>query len=72
MNIQELYRLLAPQPDVIEKLDAVRCEIDLQKAEDIMSRLLDRKTAAEAYQDLKLYLQDDVDNWKMLYWIELD
>lgn len=67
MRMEELYYLTGLQAEIICRLHSVCEEVDFGQAAPYMERLMDRRTAAEAYKELKTFLADDVDNMKMLY-----
>lgn len=67
MEMEALYRLTRLPPEVICRLRSVCEEIDFGQAEPYLERMTDRKTAAEAYKELRGVLAEDADNMKMLY-----
>lgn len=67
MRMEELYYLTGLQAEIICRLHSVCEEVDFGQAAPYMERLMDRRTAAEAYKELKTFLAEDVDNMKMLY-----
>ncbi len=67
MELNELYRLLDLQPEMVEQLEHIGTELDLTQAAPYLEQLTKRQTAAQAYNDLKAFLQEDEGNMKMLY-----
>ena len=67
MELHELYHLIGLQDEIIQKLKAVREEIHLDQINVYWDQLMDGKTAAQSYEELKTVLAEDADNLKMLY-----
>lgn len=66
-EMQELYRLIGLQPEIIRGLEETGMETEAEKQELQLARLLDRDTVRNAYEELKKRLENDPDNLKMLY-----
>ncbi|NBH32925.1 hypothetical protein D3Z58_05045 [Clostridiaceae bacterium] len=67
MILQELYHLIGLQNEIIEKLRVICGEIHLGQMDEYLDKLMDGKTAAQSYEELKTVLAEDEDNLKMLY-----
>lgn len=67
MKSDELYQLIDLQDEMIQKLRTVREEIHLSEWEEYLEKLMDEKTAAKSYEELKKVLGEDKDHLKMLY-----
>lgn len=67
MRANELYRLIDLQPEMVQKLDAVRGKIDMDQIDGYLEKMMDGKTAAQAYKELDASLAEDQDHLKMLY-----
>ncbi len=67
MDLYELYYLIGLQTEMIQKLKLVGEKIDLKQIDFYLEQLMDRKTAVESYRHLKILLEEDKDNIKMLY-----
>ena len=66
MELQDLYRWINLQPEIIQKLEIIRKELNLGQIEPYLERLQKRETAAAAYKELKNFFGEDEDNLKML------
>ena len=66
-SLNEIYDLIDLQPEIIKKLEAIDGQIDLEQIDIYLERMLDIKTAEQAYRQLKDLLQNDEDHLKMLY-----
>ena len=67
MKLQELYHLIGLQDEIIQKLRVICVEIHLGQMDEYLDKLMDGKTAAQSYEELKTVLDEDEDNLKMLY-----
>lgn len=67
MELQELYQLIDLQPEMRERLQSVGKEVDLKQVAPYLEQLTDMKAAAQAYEALKSFLQEDIGHMKMLY-----
>lgn len=67
MELYELYNLIGLQSEMIQSLRFAGKEIDFKKTNLYLEQMMDMKTAALAYKDLKALLKEDKDNIKMLY-----
>lgn len=67
MDLYELYDLIDLQTEMIQKLKLVGEKIDLKQIDFYLKQLMDRETAVESYRHLKILLEEDKDNMKMLY-----
>lgn len=63
----ELYDRIHLQPEIIKKLDALSEQIDMSGLTGDLERMMDRKTARQAYLQLKELLSVDAEHLKMLY-----
>lgn len=67
MELQELYSLIDLPAEMLQKLNRISEKIDLKQMDGYLEPLLDRKTAHQAYRQLRSLLEEDPDNMKMLY-----
>lgn len=67
MELEEMFRILDLQPEMIQRLDGVQKELDLAKLEVYLKRLQDRKTAALANKQLQALFWEEEDHLKLLY-----
>lgn len=67
MELQELYRLIGLEPEMVMILERTGRELDLGPISVLLERLTDRETAQEAYEELCSCLSEDEDQIKMLY-----
>lgn len=67
MQLQELYRMIELQPEVIDKLDEISKKTELKQFEPYLKDLMEIETAGKAYGALKDFLHEDKDNFRMLY-----
>lgn len=67
MEFDELYQLIDLQAEMIQKLRTIREEIYLSEWEEYLEKLMDEKTAAKSYEELKKVLGEDKEHLKMLY-----
>lgn len=63
----ELYDRIHLQSEMVEKLKELSEQIDLSLLESNLEKMMDRKTAKQAYLQLKEFFQDDEGHMKMLY-----
>lgn len=67
MRLHELYHLIGLQDEIIQKLRVICGEIHLSQMDEYLDKLIDGKTAAQSYEELKTVLAENEDNLKMLY-----
>ena len=67
MKLHELYHLIGLQNEIIQKLRVICEKIHLGQMDEYLDKLMDGKTAAQSYEELKTVLAEDKDNLKMLY-----
>lgn len=67
MKKEELYRLINLPSEMIGRLQAVEAVINLDELEEDLCRMMDRSTAAAAYESLEARLGEDEDHLAMLY-----
>ena len=67
MEREELYRLIDLPSEMIGRLQAVETVINLDELEEDLCRMMDRSTAAAAYESLEARLGEDEDHLAMLY-----
>lgn len=67
MELNELYFFIGLQEEIIQKLRLARKQIDLEQIDSCLEPMMDMKTAAQAYRNLKSLLAEDTGNIKMLY-----
>lgn len=67
MTTQELYQKIDLQPEIINCLEQKRKELDMQMLHLYLERMMKKETAAEAYQELRMLLDENNDRIKMLY-----
>ena len=53
MKLQELYHLIGLQDEIIQKLRVICVEIHLGQMDEYLDKLMDGKTAAQSYEELK-------------------
>ena len=59
--------LIGLQNEIIQKLRVICEKIHLGQMDEYLDKLMDGKTAAQSYEELKTVLAEDKDNLKMLY-----
>lgn len=64
MTLQELYRQIRLQQEIVQRLNGLRPEFDMPEA--LLANLIDRTTAGQAYRELDAVLTEDGDHMKML------
>lgn len=67
MEQKELYELIGLQEEVVCRLQAIEEEVDLVQIDPLLSRMMDQKTMAKAYEELKSVLAEDEEQMRMLY-----
>lgn len=67
MTIQELYNKINLQSEIIDSLETIKKELDMQIVTPYLDRMMKWETAAEAYQELCMVLNENSDCIKMLY-----
>ena len=67
LKLHELYHLIGLQNEIIQKLRVICEKIHLGQMDEYLDKLMDGKTAAQSYEELKTVLAEDKDNLKMLY-----
>lgn len=67
MKREELYTCIQLQPEIVRQLNQIGRSLDPEVLEPYLKRLSDRKTAAQAYRDLKELLKEDPGHMQMLY-----
>ncbi len=67
MELQELYRLIGLEPEMVMILERTGSELDVGPISVLLERLTDRDTAQEAYEELCSCLSEDENHIKMLY-----
>lgn len=67
MELQELYRLIGLEPEMVRSLEQAGRELDLGQISALLERLTDSGRAEEAYGQLCKCLSEDEDHIKMLY-----
>ena len=67
MELNELYFRIGLQEQIIQKLGSARKQVDLEQIDSYLESMMDMKTAAQAYRNLKSLLAEDTGNIKMLY-----
>lgn len=67
MKREDLFKWIDLQPEIVRQLNQIGGSLDLEALEPHLKRLSDRKTAAQAYRDLKALFKEDSDHLQMLY-----
>ena len=67
MEMTELYRLIELQEEIVEKLEAVKSQMDLPALEEKIAGMMEISTAHQSYTDLLELLGEDEGSIKMLY-----
>lgn len=66
MTRQELYQWIELPPEIAAKLEAVRPDVDWDRAAPYLEGLLDAETARSAYQQLRDLLSEDEGHFQLL------
>lgn len=66
MELVEFYERIGLQAEIVQKLRGIREKIDWTEFDSCLKQLMDEKTAASAYENLKTQLGEDEECIKML------